>query len=163
ERHAAAGRGLARQLLRGDAEGADAVAEAFTRAISAIQRAGGPTDAFGPYLRTAVRNAAPGRGRGAMRQGGTEDLERADPGEDVGPYPLSAVRNAAHDRGRGEQRQVVTEDMESVAPGESFVDPALEGLERSLLARAFLSLPERWQAVLWHTEIEGAGPAEVGP
>lgn len=126
ERHAAAGRGLARQLLRGDAEVDDAVAEAFTRVLSAIQRGGGPTDAFRPYL-------------------------------------LTAVRNAAHDRGRGEKRQVVTEDMESVAPGEKFVDPALEGLERSLIARAFMSLPERWQAVLWHTEIEGARPAEVGP
>lgn len=126
ERHAAAGRGLARQLLRGDAEVDDAVAEAFTRVLSVIQRGGGPTDAFRPYL-------------------------------------LTAVRNAAHDRGRSDKRQVVTEDMESVAPGQPFVDPALEGLERSLIARAFLSLPERWQAVLWHTEIEGARPAEVGP
>ncbi|GHD32252.1 hypothetical protein GCM10007147_35600 [Nocardiopsis kunsanensis] len=126
ERHAAAGRGLARQLLRGDAEVDDAVAEAFTRVLSVIQRGGGPTDAFRPYL-------------------------------------LTAVRNAAHDRGRGDKRQVATEDMESIAPGQPFVDPALEGLERSLIARAFLSLPERWQAVLWHTEIEGAKPAEVGP
>ncbi|MBE3001755.1 sigma-70 family RNA polymerase sigma factor [Nocardiopsis sp. HNM0947] len=126
ERHSAAGRGLARQLLRGDAEVDDAVAEAFTRVLSVIQRGGGPTDAFRPYL-------------------------------------LTAVRNAAHDRGRGDKRQVATEDMESVAPGQPFVDPALEGLERSLIARAFLSLPERWQAVLWHTEIEGAKPAEVGP
>ena len=126
ERHVTAGRGLARQLLRGDAEVDDAVAEAFTRVLSVIQRGGGPTDAFRPYL-------------------------------------LTAVRNAAHDRGRGDKRQVVTEDMESVAPGQPFVDPALEGLERSLIARAFLSLPERWQAVLWHTEIEGARPAEVGP
>ena len=30
-----------------------------------------------------------------------------------------------------------------------------------MIARAFASLPERWQAVLWHTEIEGARPAEV--
>ena len=126
ERHAAAGRGLARQLLRGDAEVDDAVAEAFTRVLSVIQRGGGPTDAFRPYL-------------------------------------LTAVRNAAHDRGRGDKRQVATEDMESIAPGQPFVDPALEGLERSLIARAFLSLPERWQAVLWHTEIEGARPADVGP
>jgi hypothetical protein len=37
------------------------------------------------------------------------------------------------------------------------------GLERSLIARAFLSLPERWRAVLWHTEIEGAKPADVAP
>ena len=30
-----------------------------------------------------------------------------------------------------------------------------------MVARAFASLPQRWQAVLWHTEIEGARPAEV--
>ena len=32
-----------------------------------------------------------------------------------------------------------------------------------MIARAFASLPERWQAVLWHTEIEGARPADVAP
>ncbi|WP_231640782.1 sigma-70 family RNA polymerase sigma factor [Nocardiopsis sp. NRRL B-16309] len=126
ERHAAASRGLARQLLRGDAEVEDAVAEAFTRVLSVIQRGSGPTDSFRPYL-------------------------------------LTAVRNAAYDRGRGDKRQVVTDDMESYDSGEPFVDPALEGLERSLIARAFLSLPERWQSVLWHTEIEGIKPAEAAP
>ncbi|GHC72600.1 hypothetical protein GCM10007079_05930 [Nocardiopsis terrae] len=124
ERHAGAARGLARQLLRGEAEVEDAVAEAFTKVLSVIQRGGGPSDAFRPYL-------------------------------------LTAVRNAAYDRGRGEKRQVVTDDMESYDSGEPFVDPALEGLERSLIARAFLSLPERWQSVLWHTEIEGVKPAEA--
>ncbi|WP_150251076.1 sigma-70 family RNA polymerase sigma factor [Nocardiopsis deserti] len=124
ERHVAAARGLSRQLLRGEAEVEDAVAEAFTRVLSVIRRGGGPQDSFRPYL-------------------------------------LTAVRNAAYDRGRGERRQVVTDDMESLDPGQPFVDPALEGLERSLIARAFLSLPERWQSVLWHTEIEGAKPAEV--
>ena len=124
ERHATAARGLARQLLRGEAEVEDAVAEAFTKVLSVLQRGGGPSDAFRPYL-------------------------------------LTAVRNAAYDRGRGEKRQVVTDDMESYDSGEPFVDPALEGLERSLIARAFLSLPERWQSVLWHTEIEGVKPAEA--
>ena len=126
ERHAAAARGLARQLLRGDAEVEDAVAEAFTRVLGIIQRGGGPEGSFRPYL-------------------------------------LTAVRNAAYDRGRGDKRHVVTEDMESVTPGQPFVDPALEGLERKLIARAFLSLPERWQSVLWHVEIEGSKPSEVAP
>ncbi|MFC4058538.1 zf-HC2 domain-containing protein [Planomonospora corallina] len=44
-----------------------------------------------------------------------------------------------------------------------FVDPALAGLERSLVARAFFSLPERWQLLLWHLEVENADPAEVAP
>jgi hypothetical protein len=30
-----------------------------------------------------------------------------------------------------------------------------------MIARAFAPLPERWRAVLWHTEIEGARPADV--
>ena len=42
-------------------------------------------------------------------------------------------------------------------------EPALAGFERSVVARAFASLPERWQAVLWHCEIEGRTPAEVAP
>jgi hypothetical protein len=42
-----------------------------------------------------------------------------------------------------------------------FIDPAVAGLERTMIARAFLSLPKRWQAVLWHTEIEGAKPVEI--
>ena len=37
-------------------------------------------------------------------------------------------------------------------------DPALAGFERGVVARAFHSLPERWQAVLWHTEVEGLSP-----
>src|SRR5205809_406500 len=32
-----------------------------------------------------------------------------------------------------------------------------------LVAEAFASLPERWQMVLWHTEVEGRPAAEVGP
>jgi DNA-directed RNA polymerase specialized sigma24 family protein len=48
-------------------------------------------------------------------------------------------------------------------PAEPFVDPALRGLETNVTARAFLSLPERWQVVLWHAEIEAARPAVVAP
>ncbi|MEU8194292.1 sigma-70 family RNA polymerase sigma factor [Microbispora amethystogenes] len=51
-----------------------------------------------------------------------------------------------------------------LADGDSlYVDPELKGLERAPLARAYLSLPERWRMALWHMEIEGADPAEAGP
>ncbi|MFC3998084.1 sigma-70 family RNA polymerase sigma factor [Nocardiopsis sediminis] len=126
ERHDAAARGLARQLVRGDSEVDDVVAEAFTRVLSVVMRGGGPRDGFRPYL-------------------------------------LTALRHVAYDRARGEKRHVVTDDMERFDAGEPFVDPVLAGLERSLIAQAFLSLPERWQAVLWHTEIEGVRPSEVAP
>jgi len=40
---------------------------------------------------------------------------------------------------------------------------ALEGFERSLVADAFRSLPERWQAVLWYTEVEKKSPKDIAP
>jgi RNA polymerase sigma factor (sigma-70 family) len=77
------------------------------------------------------------------------------------PYLLTVVRRAAYDRYRVMRRQLVTDQLEAFDPGIPFADPAVAHLERSMVARAFASLPERWQAVLWHTEIEGAKPAEV--
>ena len=44
-----------------------------------------------------------------------------------------------------------------------FRDTAVEGFESAAAARAFASLPERWQLVLWHTEVEEQKPAEVAP
>ncbi|MEV0386543.1 sigma-70 family RNA polymerase sigma factor [Nonomuraea sp. NPDC050643] len=78
-------------------------------------------------------------------------------------YLLTAVRRTVYDRSRIESRQVTTGEIELYDPGMPFVDPALVGLEKSLIARAYLSLPERWRAVLWHTEVERAKPAEVAP
>jgi DNA-directed RNA polymerase specialized sigma24 family protein len=89
------------------------------------------------------------------RGGGPDDAFR--------PYLLTAVRCAAYDRHRAERRQLVTGEMEAFDRGVPFADPAVADLERTMIARAFASLPERWQAVLWHTEIEGAGPADVAP
>jgi RNA polymerase sigma factor (sigma-70 family) len=77
------------------------------------------------------------------------------------PYLLTVVRRAAYDRHRVMRRQLVTDHLEAFDPGIPFADPAVAHLERSMIARAFASLPERWQTVLWHTEIEGAKPAEV--
>jgi RNA polymerase sigma factor (sigma-70 family) len=91
------------------------------------------------------------------------DLLRRGGGPEGGfrPYLLTAVRRAAYDRHRAERRQLVTDEMEAFDPGVPFADPAVADLERTMIARAFSTLPERWQAVLWHTEIEGARPAEV--
>src|ERR1700753_1230700 len=124
ERHAAAARAMAAQLVRGPAEVDDVVSEAFAKVLGLLQRGGGPADAFRPYL-------------------------------------LTAVRRAAYDRNRLEHRQLSMDSLDKLDPGEPFEDPAVAGLEQSMIARAFRSLPERWQAVLWHTEIEASRPAEI--
>ncbi|GAB2975066.1 sigma-70 family RNA polymerase sigma factor [Saccharothrix stipae] len=82
-------------------------------------------------------------------------------------YLLTALRHTAYDRTRWDKRLVLAEDVEAVTGVDPtcppFQDPALSALERSLAAQAFASLPERWQTVLWHTEIEGKPAEEVAP
>ncbi|RKT55423.1 sigma-70 family RNA polymerase sigma factor [Saccharothrix australiensis] len=98
---------------------------------------------------------------GTLRSGG-------GPESAFRPYLLTALRHAAYDRARRDRRLRLADDVAAVPEVERttsvpFQDPALAMLERSLASRAFASLPERWQAVLWHTEIEGQSPAEVAP
>ncbi|MDP9239666.1 MAG: hypothetical protein M3O55_03365 [Actinomycetota bacterium] len=50
--------------------------------------------------------------------------------------------------------------LRSVHADESL--PAGPVVERALVARAFARLPERWQLILWHTEVERESPAQVG-
>ena len=123
ERHVAAARRLARQLMP-PADAEDLVSEAFAKVLSLLQRGAGPDLAFRAYLLTAVRRLHVDRIRAAARVQPTDDLEPFD-------------------------------------PGVPFRDTAVEGFENGAAARAFASLPERWQAVLWHTEVEGQKPAEV--
>ncbi|HEX5532663.1 MAG TPA: sigma-70 family RNA polymerase sigma factor [Actinomycetales bacterium] len=79
------------------------------------------------------------------------------------PYLLTAVRRVHVDRGMAAQRVRPVEDVTVYDAGEPFVDPALAGLERNLVARAYAQLPERWQTVLWHTEVEGMAPRDLAP
>ncbi|WP_199537495.1 sigma factor, partial [Spongiactinospora gelatinilytica] len=93
------------------------------------------------------------------------DLVRRGGGPEIAlrPYLLTALRRTVYDRSRGQNKRVPTDDMEAHDPGVPFVDPALAGLERSLVARAFMSLPDRWRMVLWHTEVENARAADLAP
>ncbi|MGW6931053.1 sigma-70 family RNA polymerase sigma factor [Lentzea sp. NPDC054927] len=93
------------------------------------------------------------------------DTLRAGRGPDSAfrAYLLTALRHTAYDKTRREKKVDLTEDMTDVAPAVQFSDTAVAGLEKSMAARAFAALPERWQMVLWHTEIEGQSPAEVAP
>ncbi|MWA06866.1 sigma-70 family RNA polymerase sigma factor [Actinomadura sp. LD22] len=88
---------------------------------------------------------------------------RRGAGPDTGfrPYLLTAVRRAVYDRRRADRRLHRTDRIEEFDEGVPFEDPALADLERSMIVRAYRSLPDRWQEVLWHTEVEGTKPAEV--
>ncbi|HEY1619076.1 MAG TPA: hypothetical protein VGG25_15755 [Streptosporangiaceae bacterium] len=119
-RHGAAAACLADRLGLGPEQAAGSVDTAFALVLDAIKRGGGPTDAFRPYLLTAVRRAAVGASVPADEQ------QLPDPGQ-----PLDGP-------------------------------PAAGGLGVPLAA-AYLSLPERWRAALWHADIERAAPPDIAP
>ncbi|GLZ35271.1 hypothetical protein Lesp02_74580 [Lentzea sp. NBRC 105346] len=84
------------------------------------------------------------------------------------PYLLTAVRHTAYDRYRRDRRLELAGDVTDVPGAEQvtsqpFHDTAVAELDRTLVAKAFASLPERWQNVLWHTAIEGRSPNELAP
>lgn len=134
-RHQQAARALARQLARSPADADDLVAGAFTRMLEILRAGRGPTEAFRAYLLTSVRHLAYDRSRAERRLDLTDDI--AD---------VASIRGVDPDG--------------TIVP---FTDPALAGLERTFAARAFATLPERWQAVLWHLEVEGDSPADIAP
>ena len=78
-------------------------------------------------------------------------------------YLLTAVRRLHVDRIRAGSRLRPVDDLTPFDPGVPFHDTAVEGFENAAAARAFASLPERWQMVLWHTEVEQQKPADVAP
>jgi len=76
-------------------------------------------------------------------------------------YLLTAVRRLHIDKIRATSKATPTDDLtpyETVEPG---TDTVIAGFESGAAAKAFASLPERWQLVLWHLEVEGQKPADV--
>jgi RNA polymerase sigma factor (sigma-70 family) len=141
--------------------------------ISAVR--GGDTDAYGQLFERHVE-AARRLARQLVSAGDVEDLVseafvkvlqvlQRGGGPDVAfrAYLLTAVRRLRVDRLRATSRLQTTDDIEMFDPGVPFRDTAVEGFESAAAARAFASLPERWQLVLWHTEVEGQKPADVAP
>ncbi len=78
------------------------------------------------------------------------------------PYLYATIRNLAC-RWGGDRRDVNVDDMGEFEDPEVASDPSAAALDRTLTARAFRALPERWQSVLWYTEVEGMDPHEVAP
>lgn len=79
------------------------------------------------------------------------------------PYLYTTIRNLASTWGAASQRDVQVDMIEEFEDERIPSDPAEYALDRTLTARAFRELPERWQTVLWYTEVEGMDPHEVAP
>lgn len=96
----------------------------------------------------------------ALQQGDGPDLAfRA--------YLFTIVRRTGMDlinKGiRTKPREDMGEYESAMGFGAASDEMTLDGFEHSLVADAFKSLPERWQAVLWYTEVEKKSPREVAP
>ena len=90
----------------------------------------------------------------AVRRGsGPTDAFRA--------YLLVTMRRLAADHSERPKDESLEDVPEAVATAAS--EPPLDAEDRDLITRAFESLPDRWQAVLWYTAVEGRHPRELAP
>lgn len=136
---------------------------------------GGDRDAYG-HLFERHRDAAARLAGSLSRSGDADDLvseafvkvfnvllKGGGPDLAFRAYLLTAVRRIHVDRIRATQRTTPTDEIETLDRELPFDDPAVAGFEGEAAARAYKSLPERWQLVLWHLEVEGQKPAEIAP
>ncbi|WP_063749166.1 sigma-70 family RNA polymerase sigma factor, partial [Streptomyces viridochromogenes] len=137
-RHAPAVRRYARTCCRDAHTADDLTAEVFARMLQAVRGGSGPEQAVRAYLLTSLRRVAASWTRSARREQLVEDF---------------AVFAAQSSHGSD-----VSDDD---APELGADVRAMHEADRSMAMRAFRSLPERWQAVLWHTEVEDESPSEV--
>lgn len=85
------------------------------------------------------------------------------PDEFFRAYLLTALRRLHIDQIRQQKRVRPTGDQAELDRAVEFVDPAALSFEQGAAAAAFASLPERWQLVLWHLDVEGQKPADIAP
>jgi RNA polymerase sigma factor (sigma-70 family) len=90
---------------------------------------------------------------------------RDDSGPDdvLTPYLRAVIRRLAVDRHRAGSRKGHAADPAMLEELPTADDEIASVTDRQLVRAAFESLPERWQRVLWHTEIEGRPPATLTP
>lgn len=138
-RHSDAVRRYARTCCRDAHTADDLTAEVFTRTLQAVRGGAGPEQAVRAYLLTAVRRVAAVWARSARREHLVED------------FAVFADQAARATEAPG-QDTLLGADVR-----------AMHAAERSMALRAFRSLPERWQAVLWHTTVEEEPPSAVAP
>ncbi|GCD36628.1 hypothetical protein OEIGOIKO_04401 [Streptomyces chrestomyceticus JCM 4735] len=137
-RHADAVRRYARGCCRDAHTADDLTGEVFARTLQAVRGGAGPDSSVRAYLLTTVRRVAAAWGKTAKREQLVED------------FAVFAVSAAG-----------TTLDDDTLDLGADV--RAMHEAEQSMAVRAFRSLPERYQTVLWHTTIEEESPSEVAP
>jgi RNA polymerase sigma factor (sigma-70 family) len=83
------------------------------------------------------------------------------PDEELTPYLRTVVRRLAVDRYRAARRDGTPADPTLLEVIPESDDPVARATDREMVRQAFDTLPDRWQRVLWHTEIEGRSPASL--
>lgn len=78
------------------------------------------------------------------------------------PYLFQVIRNTAAEVSQKQQRVSQDVDVQSIpdlsfSPEEEYID----GFNCGAVQWAFARLPERWQEVLWQTQVEGASSKEI--
>ncbi|MFC5021900.1 sigma-70 family RNA polymerase sigma factor [Streptomyces coeruleoprunus] len=139
-RHAGAVQRYARTCCRDRHTADDLTAEVFARTLQAVRRGAGPEQAVRAYLLTTVRHVA---------AAWTKTAKREQLVDDFGVFAAQAARASE------------LPDEDTVELGADV--RAMHEAEQSLALQAFRSLPERWQAVLWHTTVEEESPSAVAP
>lgn len=138
---------------RGDAAAFGALFARHSDAARRVARQYVPADDVDDVVAESFANVL-----GVLRGGGGPDAAfRA--------YLFTVVRHVAYRSTAGAGKVRPTEDEHvfesAVGPLASVEDPALKAFEDTTVAKAYLSLPERWRSVLWYTDVEGAKPAAL--
>lgn len=146
-RHADAVRRYARTCCRDGHTADDLTAEVFARTLQAVRGGAGPDQSVRAYLLTTVRRVAAAWAKTAKREHLVED------------FALFAEQAASGAEGGSGLSGLSGDDTLELGADVR----AMREAEQSLALQAFRSLPERWQAVLWHTTVEEASPSAIAP
>ncbi|MFG2767155.1 sigma-70 family RNA polymerase sigma factor [Streptomyces rubiginosohelvolus] len=139
-RHSGAVLRYARSCCRDAHTADDLTAEVFARTLQAVRGGKGPTEAVRAYLMTAVRHVAAAWTKSAKREHLVDDFA---------VFATQATRSSE------------LSDDDTLELGADVL--AMHEAEQTMAMQAFRSLPERWQAVLWHTTVEEESPSEIAP
>ncbi len=138
------------QLRAGDLAGSEGLWRRHHRSAMAFA-----TSIAGPTLAQDLVSESFERVFAAIRSGGGPDVA-------FRPYLLTAIRRRHVDHIRRDSRQVPVDDFEGLQ--DDLVDPGSPDqlLDATIMQRAFQSLPQRAQTVLWYGAVEGATQSEIG-